>query len=267
MTADRTAAPRHLGVVDWGIGGLDLTRRLARVAPTIAVTYWSDTGAPPYGLLAPGALAARLRAVVAALVDEGCDEVVLACNAASTALGALTAGGADPPGVPVHGVIAAGIAQVPDDAEFVGVVGGARTIRSGRHRRGLDRPGRRVRGRIAQPLSAHIEAGRVAGPEFEADLRRIVAPLRGADALILGCTHYPAAADAFAALLPGTTLVDPVDAVAAALADRAGPAALAPVAPRRFRCTGDGAAMVRSARLAWGLDLPHPEPRRLAPDA
>lgn len=245
-----TGPAPHLGVVDWGVGGLGLVRQLDEVAPGLEVTYWSDTGAPPYGLVPTAALVARLRAVVDALAARGCTEVVLACNAASTVAPRLARGP-----VPVTGVLASGIAAVPRRARRVGVVGGRRTIASGAYRRGLARPGRTVVSRVAQPLSAHIEAGRVGSAAFVDDLRRIVAPLRDVDALVLGCTHYPAASEHFAAALPGVVLVDPVVLLVGALAHLHPAATTAPPARRTFATTGDPAAMRRAARLAWGLDV------------
>ena len=244
----------HLGVVDWGIGGLGVLGLLDELAPALDVTYWSDTGSAPYGLVPTRALARRLHAVVDRLAAAGCTEVVLACNAASTVAPRL-AGAA----LPVQGIIEHGIRAVPPDAELIGVVAGRRTVRSGAYRRGLATPGRQVVSRVAQPLSAHIEAGRMGSDAFERDLGRIVAPLRGADVVVLACTHYPAAADRFAAHLPGTALVDPAGGAASDIADRlaATSAAAAAGGRRRVRylTTGDPDEMARAARLAWGRRL------------
>lgn len=250
-----------LGVVDWGVGGLGLVGRLDQAAPGLPIVYWSDTGAPPYGLVGTAALVARLRTVVAALAARGCTEVVLACNAASTVVGHLTR-----EAVPVTGILASGIAAVPQEAARVGVVGGRRTIASGAYRKGLARPDRTVVSRMAQPLSGHIEAGRTDTAAFAHDLRRIVAPLRDADAVVLACTHYPAAAAHFAAELPGVALVDPVEPLAADLARRH--VATSAGAPRRrtFLTTGDPVAMARAGRLAWAFEV-DPEPVRLDPVA
>ncbi len=238
----------RLGIVDWGIGGLGLLGHLDREVPALDVVSWSDTGFTPYGLASTAALAARLRSVVDDLARRGCTEVVLACNAASTVVDRLA--GAP---VPVAGIIAAGVASVPDGLDgVVGVVGGRRTIRGGQYRRALARPGRRVVSRVAQPLSAHIEGGRIGTDAFETDLRRIVAPLRGADALILACTHYPAAAGAFAAELPGTVLLDPAAHMATDLVARLTEGD----GERTVLTTGDPDLMRSSADAAWQMALP-----------
>ncbi|GAB3017647.1 glutamate racemase [Mycobacterium bourgelatii] len=243
-----------LGIVDWGIGGLGLVKNLDRLAPGLPILYWSDAGATPYGRMTADELTDRLMTVVSALTERGATEVVLACNAASTVVERL---GAAP--IPVEGIITHGLASVSEDLASIGVVGGHRTIDAGHYRRGLARPGRRVLSRVAQPLSAHIEAGRTGSPRFFADLAAILAPLHDVEALVLACTHYPAASAWFAAALPSAILIDPAERMAAAIAERH-PEARATgrqrLAERKFFTTGDVEAMRRGAFHAWGTVLP-----------
>jgi glutamate racemase len=248
----RMSTKACLGVVDWGIGGLGLVQALERAAPGLPVLYWSDAGATPYGRMRVDELAGRLTAVVDALAERGATEVVLACNAASTVAGRLGAAA-----IPVEGIIEYGLASVPDDLTGqVGVVGGRRTIAAGHYRRGLARRGRMVLSRVAQPLSAHIEAGRTGSAEFRSDLVRILAPLRGVDALVLACTHYPAAYRWFAAALPHAQLIDPAERLAAAIAERHPDTRSAERPGKRvFFTTGDPKAMRWGAARAWGTML------------
>lgn len=240
-----------LGIVDWGIGGVGLVRELDQLAPGLPLIYLADTGVTPYGRMGTDELTARLITVVAALADRGATEVVLACNAASTVVGRL---GASP--VPVEGIIGHGVASVPHLAGSVGVVGGRRTIAGGHYRRHLARPGRRVLSRVAQPLSAHIEAGRAGSPEFLADMARILAPLRSVDALVLACTHYPAASRWFASALPDTLLIDPVQRLAAAVAERhPHTQGTSERATRAFFTTGKPDAMRCGAASAWDTEI------------
>jgi glutamate racemase len=241
-----------LGIVDWGIGGIGLVNALDRVAPGLPVLYWSDAGATPYGRMRIDELAARLTTVVDELAERGATEVVLACNAASTAVGRLGAAA-----IPVEGIITHGLASVPEDITGpVGVVGGRRTIVGGHYRRGLARRGRVVLSRVAQPLSAHIEAGRTGSPQFLADLARILAPLQRVHALVLACTHYPAASRWFAAALPDAQLIDPAERMAGAIAERY-PHTRNAARPgtRVFLTTGDPDVMRRGAARAWGTAL------------
>jgi glutamate racemase len=239
---------RTLGIVDWGIGGIGLLQQLDVRAPRLPVVYWSDTGAVPYGKQATADLSTRLRTIVTELAGRGCTEVVLACHSASTVAHLL-----DDCPIPVSGITDHALQAVPAGLDGpIGVVGGRRTISSGVYRRALTARGIHTISRVAQPLSAHIEAGRIASPEFRADLRRIVAPIRGAQALMLACTHYPAAASEFAAALPGTRLIDPAARAAAVIART--PSSGVPNS-RTFLTTGDVHAMARAARLAWNYRI------------
>jgi glutamate racemase len=238
----------RLGFLDWGIGGVGIFRALRRRRPEVPVLYWSDTGATPYGRLPAAALTARVRRVLRGMAGQGVTHAMIACNAASTILPEL-----GEVGIPVMGVIEPAVAMVSPALEGVlGVVGGARTIRSGLYRRALATPRRQVIQRIAQPLSAHIEAGRVGTPAFERDLKRILGPLVRADAILLACTHYPSAREAFHRLAPRAVLLDPAEAVVETL-----------IAcwrlPRGrgdlFVTTGSPGEMRRAARTAWGGDL------------
>ncbi|OBK19303.1 glutamate racemase [Mycobacterium asiaticum] len=246
------AAPdARLGIVDWGIGGVGLVNALDRLAPGLPLLYWSDAGVTPYGRMSADELTDRLLTVVTDLAERGATEVVLACNAASTVVGRLESAP-----VPVEGIITHGLASVPEELASVGVAGGLRTIEAGHYRRGLARPGRTVLSRVAQPLSAHIEAGRAGSAQFLQDLGDIVAPLRQVDALVLACTHYPAARRWFAEALPNALLIDPAEHLAAAIAYRH-PQAQSATQPaaRVFLTTGSPARMRRGAARAWGTVL------------
>lgn len=245
-----------LGILDWGIGGVDFYRRLRAGHPEVPVVYWSDSGATPYGKLTSDALARRVSAVAAALRERGVTHLVIACNAASTVI--------DHPrldvGVPVCGVIAPAIAAaLADPARRVGVIGGRRTIRSGLYRRGLLAGGRRVVQRVAQPLSARVERGELDTPELHAELAAILAPLRRVDALVLACTHYTALLRPIQALLPGVRTIDPAAATLAELERRWGleeAGAEAAGGSDMFLTTGDPEATRRAASLAFGVTLP-----------
>jgi len=241
-----------LGIVDWGIGGLGLVQALDRAAPGLPVLYWSDAGATPYGRMRVDELASRLTTVVDALAQRGATEVVLACNAASTVVERLGAAA-----IPVEGIIEYGLASVPEELTgHVGVIGGRRTIAAGHYRRGLARRGRVVLSRVAQPLSAHIEAGRTGSPQFLTDLAKVLGPLRRVDALVLACTHYPAASKWFAAALPHALLIDPAERLATAIAERYPHTQKNSSHGKRvFLTTGDPKAMRHGAARAWGTAL------------
>lgn len=247
----------RLGILDWGIGGLDLYRRLRAAGSPRDVVYWSDAGAPPYGTLPGPVLAERVATVLERLADEGCTEVVVACNAASTAL--------PDPGLQqrtaARGQTVIGVIEPALDAvrrlglPQVAVIGGRRTIESRAYADPLEAAGCRVVQRVAQPLSALIERGITEGPELHACLAEILDPLHDAEHLVLACTHYVAALPAIASRLPRLRrVIDPAAETLAWL--RAHVDLHAGQGTARFVTTGSADDTRQAARLAFGLALP-----------
>lgn len=241
-----------IGVLDWGIGGVDFHARLVARAPGLATIYWSDSGSVPYGKLGRDALAGRVAAVAGELRRRGATHLVIACNAASTVIGHPRLMHC---GVEICGVIEPAIAAtLVDPARVVGVIGGRRTIRSGLYRRALVAAGRRVHARVAQPLSALVERGELDTPVVHAELARILAPLRRVEALVLACTHYTALLGAIRGVLPDVRTIDPAAATLEHIERAWGLSGQ--VRSDMFLTTGDPAAMREAAARAFGVTLP-----------
>ncbi|MGH1340663.1 MAG: glutamate racemase [Nannocystales bacterium] len=239
-----------LGVLDWGIGGLDVVAKLRAAGMCRPIVYLSDAGAAPYGKQSNQELTGRVQSLVVALARHGCDEVVIGCNAASTVLPGL----GEVPVRRVLGVIEPGIeATLRAGVADVVVLGGRRTVDSGHYAAALRPRGVRVTEVVAQPLSALIERGVVSGPELDATLERIVAPVRDATAMVSACTHYLAALPALRIALPRLhTVIDPAQAL---VEQHFTPAAVEPFADH-YWTTGDPLASRQAARAAFGLDVP-----------
>ena len=80
---------------------------------------------------------------------------------------------------------------------------------SGRAWRAALRHHGRVVQRIAQPLSAAVEAGRTQHPETRRTLEQILTPVRAANTVVLACTHYVALMPAIRTLMPHAHIIDP----------------------------------------------------------
>ena len=244
----------HLGILDWGIGGFDFYRKLRPCYPELQVTYLSDSGCVPYGKLPALHLRDRVQAALTWLQAQGVERVVVACNAASTALPALARSGACPAAV---GVIEPSLETLMRlRPANVAVLGGERTIRSGAYSRPLRQAGIAVQAVVAQPLSALVEAGTLSGPELEHALARICKRLSKVDVLVPACTHYTALLPRLQELLQPRLVVDPATETLRTLQDLAvagSPAAGDP----SLRCftTGDPVQTRRAAAAAFGLEL------------
>lgn len=245
--AQRPNASIMLGVLDWGIGGLGVVSALRARGLSMPIVYVSDTGVTAYGKLPRHLLARRVNTMIDVLHQRGATHILIACNAASTVISDLHTT------LPVTGTIEPSLRAFSSLAPTrIGVIGGARTIRAGIHRRGLAAQGHRVMQRIAQPLSAHIERATIDTELGRRDLVRIVTPLRHVHTLVLACTHYPSITPQLCTLLPGVRLFDPALAVANSLADSLGHGVGANEI--ELFCTGDARAMRQAATSAWRAD-------------
>ena len=187
-----------IGILDWGIGGLFALQALRRRQPTADVVYLSDAGNTPYGRQSRRELARSVDRGLGVLRDHGATQILVACHSASTVLPLLAA----PDAV---GVIAP--EHVPRGGR-IAVLGGVRTVRSQVWRRALVGHGTVVQ-RIAQPLSAAVEAGALDSARTRELVRRLLEPVKQADTVVLACTHYTAVAPLIAECTPGARLVDP----------------------------------------------------------
>ncbi|MEP6901559.1 MAG: glutamate racemase, partial [Actinomycetota bacterium] len=68
-----------LGILDWGIGGVSIYQIVKERLSDVAVVYFSDTGARPYGKMSRAELVARLNAVVSFLKSKGVTHLVIGC--------------------------------------------------------------------------------------------------------------------------------------------------------------------------------------------
>ncbi|MEO6393139.1 MAG: aspartate/glutamate racemase family protein [Pyrinomonadaceae bacterium] len=241
----------RLGIVDWGIGGIGIYRRLCEQLGDIPVTYFSDTGVTPYGKMSRPELIHRLEQVIKHLHTLGVTHLVVGCNAASTVLPFLHFAG-----IKTKGVIdctVAGTAKLKP--KRLALIGGRRTVVSGVYRRAFQAHGIAIEQRIAQPLSALIESGDVSSPQLRDECRKILRPIRHASHLLLACTHYPAIAKVLKNYVsPETVLIDP----AATLVSEIAKWKLPTGGNSKFLTSGDPAVMKNAAFAAWRVRITAP---------
>ena len=219
-----------MGVFDSGIGGLTVARALFERLPHESVVYFGDTARVPYGPKSPETVRRYSSQIMEYLLGRGVKAVVVACNT-STAH-ALEHLRADSP-VPVLGVIEPGAraAVGATRSGHVGVIGTAGTIASGAYERAIRalRADVVVHGQACPLFVPLVEEGWFDHPAAELIAREYLEPLRraGADALVLGCTHYPLLKPLLTRVMGSSTLlVDSAEETAAAVARELGARAL-----------------------------------------
>jgi glutamate racemase len=267
-----TPAPTGpIGVFDSGVGGLSVLRHVRALLPAEDLVYVADSGHAPYGDRSPDWIRARSLQLAGWLVGQGAKAIVIACNTATAAAGAtlrerlaLPVIAMEPAVKPAAAVTRSGV---------VGVLATTGTLESARFAALLDRFAADVEV-VAQPcpgLVEQVERGELDSPATRALVARFVAPLlaRGADTIVLGCTHYPFVRDAIAAAAgPGVTLVETGAAVARQVEARLAEAGLLSrsAMPGRDRLlTTGGPEATAAARRLWPaaagverLELPAP---------
>lgn len=215
-----------IGVFDSGHGGLTVLRTLHATLPTHDFLYLGDHADAPYGDRPPEEIYQLTLAGVSRLFDRGAGLVILACNTASAvALRRLQQTWLDQawPGRRVLGVLVPMVEAVTGqpwmadiaasrqagEPRTVGIFATSRTVDSGAYPREIAAraPEVRVVQQACPDLVPLIEAD--ADPTCLRDAVNryadgLMTQLQGVppQAVMLGCTHYPLAADLFTAALP-----------------------------------------------------------------
>ena len=202
---------------------MSVLREICRELPHEDVLYVADSGHAPYGDKPAEAIEARAVAIARFLTDRSAKAIVVACNTATgIAIEALRSELAVP-------VIAIEPALKPAAARtrsgVVGILATTQTLASARLARLVVTYGGNIRVAL-QPCpgwAEQVERGDLSGPETRALVERSVRSLlaKGADTLVLGCTHYPFLVPLIRAVAgPSVAIVDPSAAVARELRRR-----------------------------------------------
>lgn len=200
-----------IGLFDSGLGGLSVVRRVREHLPRADLLFFADQAHVPYGDRSDADLLQLLRANLAWLDDRNVAAIVAACN---TSCAMAERHGWPATRAPVLDIIAAAAAAVErSGARKVGVVATAATVSAGSY-------GRALRARVpridvvevaAPELVPLVESGAAESAAARAAVARSCAQLPpDLEAVVLGCTHYPALAAHFRiALGDRVAIIDP----------------------------------------------------------
>lgn len=214
-----------VGVFDSGIGGLSVLREIRKALPAEDLLYVADSGHAPYGDRPKDFIERRAATIADFFLEQGVKAIVAACN---TVTGVAIEGlrrrcpipivAIEPAIKPAAGMTKSGV---------VGVLATQRTIASDRISRLVALHGSGVR-ILLQPcpgLVEQVERAELESPETGTMIERFIGPLleKGADTLVLGCTHYPFLYPLIQAIAgPDVVVIDPAAAVARELGRRLG---------------------------------------------
>lgn len=182
-----------IGIFDSGIGGLTVAAEIARRLPHEDLVYLGDTARLPYGTKSAATVIRYSERAVDLLLRYPIKAVVVACNTASAhALTSLR----QHTDLPVLGVIEPGArSAVATGKKTIAVAATEATIRSGAYQRALTGLDPEVKILAAPwPLCVPLaEEGWIDHAVTRLTLKTYLEPFvrDGAEALVLGCTHYP----------------------------------------------------------------------------
>jgi glutamate racemase len=212
-----------IGIFDSGVGGLSVLREIRRELPAEDLLYVADTGYAPYGDQSDEAIKERAITIAQFLVSQSTKAIVVACNTAtSIAIETLRAQFS----VPVVAIEpAVKLAALNTRSAVVGVLATKQTLSGPRFSRLLAAYGADVQV-LLQPcpgLVDQVERGDLYSEATRSLVGQYVLPLlrKGADTLVLGCTHYPFLIPVIQNVAgPSVTIIDPSAAVARELRRR-----------------------------------------------
>ncbi len=189
------AALCPIGALDSGMGGLSVVAELRRLLPGEDIIFYGDNANCPYGGRSDEWLRARVLQVADFLLEQGAKALVVACNAASAAgLEHLRAAHS----LPIIGLVpAVKPAAITSRSRTIGVLTTKATMRGHLLRdvieRFADPEGVEVVTVAPDGLVQAVERGDLHTPDTARIISEAVSPMleRGADAIVLGCTHFP----------------------------------------------------------------------------
>jgi len=212
-----------VGVFDSGVGGLSVLREIRHELPAENLIYVADSGYAPYGDRSEDYVRGRAVAVMEFLRGQGAKAVVVACNTATgIAVDALRAG-YDVPIVAIEPAVKPAVARTRSGV--VGVLATPQTLAGQKFARLVSTHAGDVEvlTQACPGLVEQVEAAELASPSTRSLVERYLRPVldRGADTIVLGCTHYPFLADMIREIAgPAVTVIDSAVPVARELRRR-----------------------------------------------
>ena len=202
-------AKDYIAVFDSGVGGISVLRELVRVMPGENYLYFGDSANAPYGTKTPEQVRQLTFAAVEQLLDRGVKALVIACNTATAAaIDDLRKKYPDRIITGIEPAIKPAVKRFPTGR--IGIMATPVTLKENKLARQLVCfPDANLIPIPAPGLVELVESGQADSPETVALLQALLKDHIGKlDALVLGCTHYPFAANAIRQVMGDIPLFD-----------------------------------------------------------
>jgi glutamate racemase len=177
-----------IGVFDSGVGGLSVVNAINKAIPDLEVIYKEDKEHVPYGTKSVEQVHGFVRPIFQGLIDEGCQVIVVACNTVTTNLISQLREEFPVPMVGMEPMVKP--AAAASKTGVICVCATPRTLSSKRYGWLKEQyaPSTTVLEPDCSDWAAMIEANRVNREKVAKTINDSIA--KGADQIVLGCTHY-----------------------------------------------------------------------------
>ena len=208
---------RPIGLLDSGVGGLTVVKKIIAKMPHESTVFIGDNAHVPYGDKSKAEIIALTKQSVNFLLSKNVKLIVFACNTATAVAMNAIQKEIEPQiiGVIQSGALAA--AQATKNKN-VAVVATKMTVSLNAYQKEIQkRDSQIVVHEIAAPQIVPLIEADAGHQAYVSALQELLLPINrlDTDTLVLGCTHYPIIRSEFAQCLkPNVQIIDPADQVA-----------------------------------------------------
>lgn len=207
-----------VGVFDSGVGGLSVWKELIRKLPQEQFIYFADSANAPYGSKPESEIIERCVYMTEFLLQQDCKLIVVACNTATAAAIDILRAQYNIPFVGMEPALKP--AAEKTTSGVIGILGTEGTLNGRLFKETKERFGKGVQIdlQIGGGLVSLVEEGKENSDQAKELLQRYLQPMlnRGADHVVLGCTHYPFLLESIREIVGNNVeIIDPAPAVAA----------------------------------------------------
>ena len=182
---------RPIGIFDSGLGGLNVLKEIRKKLPKEDIIYLGDTKNFPYGNKTKENIIELSKNNIEFLIRKNVKLIVIACGTATSQALEEMQKAFD---VPIIGIINPTVEHLKEEnSKKIGVIATTGTIRSEgwQHKLLKKIDGAEVKGKACPLLAPMAEEGWTENEIAKLTIHEYVKDMKGLDALILGCTHYP----------------------------------------------------------------------------
>lgn len=187
-SAHKVPQKPKIGVFDSGVGGLSVVHAIEAALPDYEVVYATDKEHLPYGNKTPQQLHSYVKPILQDLVSRGCQVIVIACNTVTTNIIVTLRNEITVPLVGIEPMVKPA-AQLTKSG-IIAVCATPTTLASKRYKHLKEEYAQNIQ--VLEPdcsdWTSMIENDRVDHQKISQRINDVCN--RGADVIVLGCTHY-----------------------------------------------------------------------------